>query len=154
MAELSDAWLRGDAAPQHGHTPQGTPKMPTVFRNGVFRQWMWMVMASTLLVAADRGVAADWVHWFGDDSLDGFQVVIGTSPFNFPGLLYWDQTNVNTAPQYSNTGSSWNGPFTRDAYMSVTAVSEPTSALMLATGISVLGLSRSHFRQAARGIVA
>lgn len=70
------------------------------------------------------------------------------------GTLYWDQTNVNTAPEYANSGASWVGPFTRDSYMSVTAVPEPTGALMLATGISVLGLSCSRFRQAARGSIA
>jgi hypothetical protein len=56
--------------------------------------------------------------------------------FTSPGTLAWDATDVNTTASYDTTGSGWNGPFSQNLYMQITAIPEPTSMflLMLAGG--------------------
>ena len=46
---------------------------------------------------------------------------------NRPGVLYWDATDVLTSPTYrtGDSGANWNGPFTQNLYMKVTAASAP-----------------------------
>jgi hypothetical protein len=42
-----------------------------------------------------------------------------------PGQLYWDATDVLTSPTYDtgDSGANWNGPFTQNLYLKVTAAS-------------------------------
>ncbi len=42
-----------------------------------------------------------------------------------PGLLYWDATDVLTSSAYDsvNSGATWNGPYSQNLYMKVTAAS-------------------------------
>ncbi len=42
-----------------------------------------------------------------------------------PGQLYWDATDVVTSPTYDtgDSGANWNGPFTQNLYLKVTAAS-------------------------------
>ena len=85
---------------------RGCPKMPTVFRNMLVRQWIWVVAAGVLAVATNRSFAAEWVHWFGDGSLDGFQVVSGTATYEVKdGVLVG--TTVDGSP---NTFLATNEP--------------------------------------------
>ncbi len=73
-----------------------------------------------------------------------YMVAAGTSladiPDDFgpqPGTLYWDATNVRNSDAYdtSNSGASWNGPYSQNLYTEITAVPEPsTYALLLMAG--------------------
>lgn len=76
---------------------------------------------------------------------DYYLVALGTSLADIPGdlfgptpgLLYWDQTNIDATDSYFSTssGGSWTGPGSRNSFMSVTAVPEPSAGIMLAVGL-------------------
>jgi len=61
--------------------------------------------------------------------------------FPIPGTLYWDATNVVTSPSYDtgNSGAGWNGPFSQNLYMKVTAVPEPSTYRMALAGLACGG---------------
>lgn len=69
-------------------------------------------------------------------------------PFgNRPGQLYWDATDVLTSPAYDtvDSGATWDGPYTQNLYMKVTAASaavpEPgtwATAALLVGGAALL----------------
>jgi hypothetical protein len=71
-----------------------------------------------------------------------------------PGSLYWDATDVLTSPAYdtSDSGVSWDGPFSQNLYLEVSAVQpvpEPGSNLaLLALGAGGLTLRRRLKRMA------
>jgi hypothetical protein len=58
--------------------------------------------------------------------------------FSIPGTLYWDATDVVTSPSYGtgNSGAGWNGPFSQNLYMKVTAVPEPSTYAMALAGLA------------------
>jgi hypothetical protein len=60
-----------------------------------------------------------------------------------PGALYWDQTDVNTSAPYFtvDSGASWSSPVT-NGFMSVTAVPEPSSGIMIAAGLAAGAMLR------------
>ena len=61
--------------------------------------------------------------------------------FPIPGTLYWDATDVVTSPSYdtSNSGANWNGPFSQNLYMTITAVPEPSTYCMALAGLACGG---------------
>lgn len=90
---------------------------------------------SGLLTASSLGVTLA-------ATTDYYLVARGTSltdvpgpGFSFPGSLAWNQTNVVTTPMRITTDSaaSWLSP-TRNSFMSVTAVPEPSTGILLAAG--------------------
>ena len=60
-----------------------------------------------------------------------------------PGVLYWDQTNVNTSASYltNDSGTSWFLEGT-NKFMSVTAVPEPSSGVLFAVGLAAWAMLR------------
>jgi hypothetical protein len=71
--------------------------------------------------------------------------------FSIPGTLYWDATDVVTSPSYDtvNSGAGWNGPFSQNLYMKVTAVPEPSTYAMALAGLA--GGGYTMFRRRKRG---
>ena len=69
--------------------------------------------------------------------------------FTIPGTLYWDATNVVTSPAYdtSNSGASWNGPFSQNLYMKATAVPEPSTCAMALAGLACGGYTMFRRRK-------
>lgn len=61
-----------------------------------------------------------------------------------PGFLAWDATDVITSPTYDTSGSGWNGPYSQNLYMQITAVPEPTSVFLIMLGGGVLLLRRKR----------
>lgn len=43
--------------------------------------WMWILVAGVLAMTQGSSMAAEWVHWFGDGSMEGFQIVSGTATY-------------------------------------------------------------------------
>lgn len=62
----------------------------------------------------------------------------------YPGFLAWDATNVITSDSYDTAGSGWNGPYTQNLYMQVTAIPEPTSMFLMMLAGGGLALRRKR----------
>jgi hypothetical protein len=63
--------------------------------------------------------------------------------FPIPDQLYWDATNVVTSPAYDTSarGAGWNGPFSQNLYMKVTAAPEPSTYAMALADLACGGFS-------------
>ena len=63
--------------------------------------------------------------------------------FTVAGTLYYDQTNLITSASYvtGDSGTSWFGEGT-NTFMSVTAVPEPSPAIMIAAGLAAWAMLR------------
>lgn len=54
-----------------------------------------------------------------------------------PGSLAWNATDVITSNSYDTiNGSEWRGPFTQNLYMKVSAVPEPSTAIMIGAALA------------------
>ena len=68
---------------------------------------------------------------------------VSIGSFTSSGTLYWDATNVITSNSYDTTdGSTWAGPYSQNLYMKVTAVPEPSPAIMIAAGLAAWAMLR------------
>jgi hypothetical protein len=87
-----------------------------------------------------------------------YLVVAGTTladipddEFPSPGTLYWDATNDQTSPAYDtgDSGANWNGPFTQNLYMKVTATSAavPEPGTWAAASLLVGGAALMRWRK-------
>ena len=119
-------------------------------------------LAQNLGSSSGSPLAVSGLNFTLAPSTSYYLVAAGTSladipdeEFPRPGTLYWDATNVVTSPAYdtSNSGDSWNGPFSQNLYMKVTAVPEPSTYAACA-GAAVLGLAFWRRRRAAAKALA
>jgi len=87
-----------------------------------------------------------------------YMVAAGTSladipddDFPMPGTLYWDATDVLTSPAYdtSNSGVDWNGPYSQNLYLKVTAASAavPEPGTWAAAALLVGGAAFARWRK-------
>ena len=68
---------------------------------------------------------------------------VGSAPFTSPGSLAWNATDVITSNSYSTiNGSEWSGPFTQNLYMKVSAVPEPSTAIMIGAALAAWVIRR------------
>ena len=59
------------------------------------------------------------------------------------GFLAWDATDVITSNSYDTiNGSEWSGPFTQNLYMKVSAVPEPSTAIMIGAALAAWVIRR------------
>lgn len=59
------------------------------------------------------------------------------------GFLAWNATNVITSNSYDTiNGSTWNGPYSQNLYMKVSAVPEPSTAIMIGAALAAWVIRR------------
>jgi len=116
---------------------RGSPKkVPDTFFPGLAEN---LPDASSLLTISGLSVTLG-------ASTNYYLVALGTTltrPEGSPSLR-WDVTNVITSNAYASTtsGSSWSGPRSNNFIMSVTAVPEPSSGIMIAAGLAAWAMLR------------
>lgn len=63
---------------------------------------------------------------------------VGDEPFSSAGSLYWDATDVLTSDAFDtgDSGANWNGPYTQNLYMSISAGAVPEASSLVLSAVA------------------